>query len=158
MSLLQTVLGWLFAALVLATPGAIAAICWTPFLASRRVRALFVALPPRGSLLSTYVVVALLASLPYVLGVGAIIALLPSEGAAWSNAILTLIQYVGVAYVLLAPTAAVVGLPRIGVSWDPSGRRVTAWLLLALGGLWYALTFAVPLFALAMIFAWPGGY
>lgn len=158
MSLLQNVFGWLFVALVLITPGAIAAIFWTPFLASRRVRALFVALPPRGSLLSTYLVVTLLASLPYVLGLAVIIVVLPSDGADWSNAILTLIQYVGVAYVFLAPTAAVVGLPRLGVTWDPSGSRVTSWLLLALGGLWYALTFAVPLFALAMIFVWPGGY
>jgi hypothetical protein len=158
MFLLQDIFGWLLALLLLAVPGVIAAILWAPFLVSRRVRSLFVTLPPRGSLISTYVGVILLASLPYVLGLLAVIAIVPSEEAALSNAILTLVQYLGVAYVFLVPTAAVFGLPRIGITWDPSGSRVTSWLLLALGGFWYSLTFAVPMFLLAVLLVLPGGY
>ncbi|MEF8778308.1 MAG: hypothetical protein V5A36_05290 [Natronomonas sp.] len=67
-------------------------------------------------MISTYVGVIVLASLPYVLGLIAVIAIVPSEGAALSNAILTLVQYLGVAYVFLVPTGAVFGLPGIGVA------------------------------------------
>ena len=158
MSFLQGIVGWLSLAAALLAPGAIAGAVWTPFLASRRIRSLFVALPPRGSLAPTYVAAAVLASLPYVLGLGAIIATVPSSGAQWSNAIFTLVIFAGVAYTVLVPTVAVVVLPRLGVRWDGAERRVTSWLLLALGGFWYALTFAVPLIFLAFVFALPGGY
>lgn len=158
MSLLQDIFGWLFVLFLFILPSVIAAILWAPFLVSRRVRSLFVALPPRGSLVSTYVVVIVLASLPYVLGLIAVIAIVPSEGAALSNAILTLVQYLGVAYVFFVPTVVVLGLPRIGIAWDPPGSPITSWLLFAFGGLWYTLTFAVPMFLLAVLLAWPGGY
>jgi hypothetical protein len=158
MSLLQDIFGWLFTLLLLTIPGVIAAVLWAPFLVSRRVRSLFVALPPRGSLGPTYVGVLLLASLPYVLGSVAVIAIVPSEGAALSNAILTLVQYLGVAYVFLVPTVAVLGLPRLGVAWDPPGSHIASWFLLAFGGLWYTLTFAVPMSLLAVLLASPGGY
>ncbi|MFO7927487.1 MAG: hypothetical protein ACQET5_06785 [Halobacteriota archaeon] len=158
MSPLQDVFGWVLTLLVLSLPGLLAAVLWTPLLLSCRVRTLVVALPPRGSLLPTYVGIALTASVPYVLGLAVIVTVLPSEGAAWSNAIFTLVLAVGVVYTLFVPTAAVVGLPRLDVAWDPSDSPVASWLLLAVGGFWYAFTFAVPLFALAVLFAWPGGY
>lgn len=158
MSPLQDALGWILTLLVLSLPGLFAAVLWTPFLLVRRLRALLVALPPRGSLLTTYVGLALTASLPYIVGLAMIVTALPAEGAAWSNAIFTLTLLVGAVYTLLAPTVAVVGLPRTGVEWDPSDSPLATWFLLALGGLWYAFTFAVPMVALAVVFAWPGGY
>lgn len=158
MVLPREALGWLMLALVLLLPGMIATLLWAPFLLAGRIRALFEALPPRGSLVPSYVAIGLGASLPYVLGVLGIMLALPSEGAAWSNAILTLIQWVSVVYLLILPGVAILGLPAVGIDWDPTGYGATSWALLAVGTLWYALLFAIPLFVLAVLFAWPGGY
>lgn len=158
MSLLQDTVWLLFVVLLFVTPGIVAAILCAPFLVSHRIRRLFAALPPGESLLPTYVVGIVLASLPFVLGLGAIVLFVPFEGAAVSNSILTLVQYLAVGYVLVVPTALVYGLPRAGIAWDPQGPRGSSWAILALGGFWFTVTFAVPMSLLAIVLVLPGGY
>ncbi|WP_255196989.1 hypothetical protein [Halorarius litoreus] len=141
-------------------PGVVASVLWTPFLASTRLRSLFRRLPPDGSLAVTYAVVTVGASLPYVLGAGVALGLVdiggPEGGARMANAILTVIVPVSLGYVLGVPLVGAVGLPRAGVDWDPTGYGVSTWLLLFVGTVWYVVLFAVPLFVLALIAAYPG--
>lgn len=149
-----------FLLLLVFGPGAVATLFWVPFLASSRLRALFRRLPPSGSLYLTYPAVGLGASLPYVLGVGIALAVVevdgPQGGARMANAILDVIVPVSLGYVVGIPVVGAVGLPRLGVDWDPTGYGLATWLLLFFGAVWYAALFAVPLFVFAIIAAYPG--
>lgn len=166
MALLQSVLGrlagWLTFVASLLVPGVVAAVLWTPFLIAKRVRSLFEALPPRESLVPSYVVACVGASLPFV--VGALIALVTSDVAAadggiqLSNRLFTLSLALSVAYTAGLPLVGVIGLPRAGVDWDPTGYGASTWLILAAGGAWYAFVFALPLVAFALVLGLPGGY
>ena len=150
--------GWLLTLALFALPGAIAAVCWTPFLLSARFRALFVALPPTGRLSVSYVAVALALSVPYLVGTALTVTLADSAGTAWSEGFLDTALFGGVLVGLVAPAFAAAGLPRLGVDWDPKGYGAATWALLAAAGLWYAVVAAVPLVALAVGMALPGGY
>ncbi|MDZ5813307.1 hypothetical protein U4E84_18415 [Halorubrum sp. AD140] len=144
--------------LLFALPGLVAAALWAPFLAAARVRALFRALPPEGRLLPSYVAVALGLSVPYLVGLVVTLEFADPEGAGWSNGLVETALAGGILTGLVAPAVAVVGLPRVGVHWDPTGYGLDTWALLVAAGVWYAVVAAAPLFALAVVFALPGGY
>ncbi|TKX78627.1 hypothetical protein EXE53_20225 [Halorubrum sp. SD626R] len=154
----DTALGWLSALALFAAPGVAAAVLWSPFLLASRFRALFRALPPTGRFASSYLAVALGLSVPYLAGVLLTAGLVDSAGAGWSNALVETAIVGGLCTGVVAPVVAVVGLPRLGIDWDPTGYGPSTWALVVAAGLWYAAVAAVPLFALAVVFALPGGY
>lgn len=146
---------------IVLVPGLVATALWAPFLAAVRVRSLFRSLPPSGSVLPSYLIVGVAASLPYVLGVAVVLVTVDPNGAGpatWSNALLNLTVLLFVAYAVGVPVVGTAVLPRAGVDWDPTGYGASTWLLLAGGGAWYALLFAVPLVLVSLLFALPGGY
>lgn len=161
-SLSAQIAGLLGLVAALLVPGAIATVCWTPFLLAGRLRSLFESLPPTESLVPSYVLAGLGGSLPFVAGLLAVFATGasndPQAGAQLSNSLIDVAVVGTVGYAAGLPVAATLGLPRAGIDWDPTGYGVSTWLLLAAGGLWYALVFAVPLLLLGIVFALPGGY
>jgi|AntRauTorcE11898_2_1112593.scaffolds.fasta_scaffold00019_33 hypothetical protein len=157
-AVVETATGWLLTLALFALPGVVAAVCWTPFLLSARFRALFVALPPAGRLVPSYVGVSLVLSVPYLVGVLLTVWLVDSAGPGWSEGFLDTALFGGVAVGVVAPAVAASGLPRLGVDWDPTGYGASTWLLLVAAGLWYAVVAAAPLVALAIGMALPGGY
>ncbi|MXR40615.1 hypothetical protein GRX01_04540 [Halobaculum sp. WSA2] len=150
--------GWLLTALVFVAPGVVATLLWAPFLVAKRVRALFAALPPTDSVVPSYAVVGVTASIPYVAGVLVVLATVDPADAGLSNAVLGLTVALSVLYVAGAPLLGVVVLPSLGVDWDRTGYGASTWVLLAAGGGWYAAVFAVPFVLLSVVFALPGGY
>lgn len=162
MVLLQSVVdqavGWIAFAVVSLVPGVIATVLWAPFLAAERIRSLFTALPPSGTLSWTYVLICVGASGPYVAGSLAILLFADSTGLAWSRAFGTMTLVVSVLYVVGLPVVSVLGLPRGGFDWDPTGYGWSTWVLLIAASAWYATLFTVPLVALSLAFALPGGY
>ncbi|KDS91556.1 hypothetical protein FK85_00655 [Halorubrum saccharovorum] len=157
-AVVDTAIGWLWTIVLFALPGVVAAALWTHFLIASRFRALFVALPPAGRLVSSYVGVALALSVPYLVGIVLTVGLVDSAGPGWSEGFLDTALFGGVIVGFVAPAFAVLGLPRVGVDWDPTGYGPGTWGLLVTAGLWYALVAAVPLVALAIGMALPGGY
>ncbi|MDZ5810728.1 hypothetical protein U4E84_05120 [Halorubrum sp. AD140] len=150
--------GWLLTLALFVLPGLVAAALWTPILLSTRLRALFRALPPAGRLVPSYVGAALGLSVPYLAGVVLTVEFVDSAGAAWSNALVETALAGGILTALVAPAAAALALPRLGIDWDPAGYGPSTWALLVAAGLWYAAVAAAPLFALALVFGLPGGY
>lgn len=137
--------------------GLVVTVLWSPILMIGRVRALFRRLPPTQSLIGSYVPVAIGLSLPFVIGSGIVITTTSTEGAAVSNALLQTVVVITLAYAVLLPTVAVIGLPRAGVDWDPTGYGIGTWLLLVGVSLWFAFIFAVPLALFAFVLALPTG-
>jgi len=152
------VAGWLFTLALFLFPGLVAAGLCAPFLAAERLRALFRALPPSGRLLTSYVGVSIALSVPYLAGVVCTVALADEAGPAWSRGFLVTALFGGIGVGLVAPAVAVIGLPRLGIDWDPTGYGVGTWGILLAAGLAYAIIAAVPLVALAVGMALPGGY
>jgi hypothetical protein len=150
--------GWLLGLAVLLFPGIAAAGLCAPFLAADRLRALFRALPPTERLLPSYLAVAVGLSVPYLAGAGLTVGLVDPAGGGWSGGFLATALLGGVAVGAVAPAVAAVGLPRFGVDWDPTGYGPSTWLLLVAAGASYAVVAAVPLVALAIGVALPGGY
>ena len=150
--------GWLWTIGLFLFPGLAAAGLCAPFLAAERLRALFRALPPAGRLLPSYLGVSVGLSVPYLVGVVFTVARAAEAGPAWSSGFLLTALIGAVLVAFVAPAVAVLALPRLGVDWDPTGYGVSTWLLLGGAGLWYALVAAVPLVALAVGMALPGGY
>ncbi|MFD1565649.1 hypothetical protein ACFR99_19170 [Haloarchaeobius amylolyticus] len=157
MSLGRRVLGWLIVAVGLLAPGVAATICWAPFLASTRLRALFSRLPPFDSMIRTYVVVGLTASLPYVLSIGVVV-MTAGPNTIWGPRILNATLLVTLCYVVGIPLLCVVGLPRAGIDWDPTGYGLSTWALVTAGAIWYATLFVVPLTILGLVLSSPGGW
>ncbi|GAA0715953.1 hypothetical protein J2744_001843 [Halorubrum trapanicum] len=153
----DSVVGWLWTLALLLFPGLVAAGLCVPFLATR-CRALFRALPPAGRVLPSYIGVSIGLSVPYIVGVVLTVAFAAEAGPAWSEGFLTTALFGGVLVGFVAPAVAVAGLPRLGVDWDPTGYGYSTWILLVAAGLWYAVVAAVPLVALAVGMALPGGY
>jgi hypothetical protein len=154
----DAVVGGLWTVALFLFPGLVAAGLCAPFLAAERLRALFRALPPTGRLLPSYLGVSVTLSVPYLAGVVLTVARAAEAGPAWSSGFLLTALLGAVAVGLVAPAVAVVGLPRLGFDWDPTGYGVSTWLLAVGGGLWYAVVAAVPLVALAVGLSLPGGY
>ena len=115
-------------------------------------------MPPAGRLVPSYVGVALALSVSYLAGLLLTVGLVDSAGPGWSEGFLDTALFGGVAVGLVAPALAVLGLPRLGVDWDPTGYGPGTWALLVAAGVWYAVVAAVPLVALAIGVALPGGY
>lgn len=158
-AVVDQLVGWLAAVSFLLAPGVVATVCWTPFLLSERLRALFAELPPFDSPYATYVLVGLAASLPFVVGVGAALVGTDTEGphagGRMANAVLNTVFPLSVGYVVATPLIGAFGLPRVGVDWDPTGYGLSTWALLAAGGAWYAAVFAVPLTLFSLVVAFP---
>lgn len=153
---------WLTTLAILSAPGAAATLLWTPFLAARRVRSLFRELPPTESLVPTYVLVGLGASVPFVAGFfGLLVGTdvdVQGGGMLLSKRLFTMTLLLTVGYTVGTPLVGILGVRKAGVDWDPTGYGATTWLLLAAGGLWYALVFAVPLVLSSIVLGLPGGY
>jgi len=154
----DSIVGWLWTVALFLFPGLVAAGLCAPFLAVKRVRALFRVLPPADRTLPSFVAVSVGLSVPYLAGVVLTVALVDSAGPGWSEGFLLTALFAGVAPVIVAPAVAVIGLPRLGLDWDPTGYGPSTWGVLLAGGLWYAFVAAVPLVALAVGMALPGGY
>ena len=138
-------------------PGITAAVLWSPILLSSRLRSLFDRLPPARSTIVSYLLVAIGLSIPFVIGTGVVFSTTSTEGAALSNALLNMVVVLTIAYVIVLPLTAVVGLPRINLDWDPTNYGLGTWLLLVGMVLWYATVFALPLAFFAFILALPTG-
>lgn len=143
-------------ALVL-VPGLVVTILWSPVLLAGRFRALFRRLPPGRSTVGSYVLVAVTLSLPFVVGTGVALATTSPESAGLSNALLNVAVLLAVAYSVALPIVAGVGLPRLGLDWDPTGYGAGTWLLLVLAALWYVAVFVLPLVLFALVLAIPTG-
>jgi hypothetical protein len=139
-------------------PGVVAAGLCAPFLAADRLRALFRALPPAGRVLPSYLGVSVGLSVPYLAGVVLTVSRAAEAGPAWSEGFLLTALLGAVTVGFVAPGFTVLGLPRLGLDWDPTGYGPSTWLLVVGAGLWYAAVAAVPLVALAVGMALPGGY
>jgi len=157
-ALVDSAVGWLQTLVLLVSPGVVAAVLWSPVLLSARLRALFAALPPAGRPVVSYVAVAVGLSVPYLAGLLLTVLTVDPEGAAWGNALIQSALAGGVAVAVVAPAVAAVGLPRLGVDWDPTGYGLGTWATLVAAGAWYALVAGVPLVALAVVVSLPGGY
>lgn len=139
------------------TPGIVASILWSPFLLIGRFRSLFDRLPPARSMIASYLLVAVGLSLPFVIGTGFVFATMSMGGAGLSNALLNVVFLLTIAYVIVLPLVAGVGLPRIGLDWDPADYGVGTWLLLVGAMVWYAAVFVIPLAFFAFVLALPTG-
>lgn len=96
-------------------------------------------------------------SVPFRIGTGIIFTITSTEGAALSNALLDMAFVLTIAYVGVLPLTSVIGLPRIGIDWDPTNYGLGTWLLLLIVALWYAAVFVIPLAFFAFILALPTG-
>lgn len=156
---LGQVVGIVTFVVALLAPGVVATVCWTPFLAAKRIRTLLETLPPTRSLLPTYLLVGVGGSIPYVAGFLAILTSdAPPEHGMLSARLLTMTLLLGVSYTIVPPLVGVHGLPRAGIDWDTTDYGASTWALLAAGGAWYATLFGVPLVGLSLVFVLPGGY
>jgi hypothetical protein len=143
--------------ILLLGPGVLVAVLWSPILLIGRLRSLFRRLPPGGSVGISYAAVAVGLSVPFLGGTAAVLATTGTEGAALSNAILDTAFRLTVGYVVALPLIAGVGLPRLGVDWDPTGYGLSTWSFLVVAAVWYATVFAVPLALFAFVLALPTG-
>lgn len=155
-TLVEDLSGIVWLVVVLVTPGLVAGLFWSPFLLSTRIRALLGRLPPRGSWTGTYVLATVALSLPYILGtIWALVQTTGGTGAAMANGILDVIVPVSFLYLLGIPLGTIVGLPRLGLDWDPENYGPGTWALLFAGSLWYVLLFVAPLFVTVFFLALP---
>lgn len=138
-------------------PGIVAAVLWSPILLSSRIRSLFDRVPPARSTIASYLLVAIGLSIPFVICTGIVFTTTSTEGAALSNALLNMTFVLTIAYVGVLPLTSVVGLPRVGLDWDPTNYGLGTWLLLVIVVLWYAAVFVIPLAFFAFILALPTG-
>jgi hypothetical protein len=90
-------------------------------------------------------------TLALVFGPGIVFTTTSTEGAALSNALLNMTFVLTIAYVGVLPLTSVVGLPRLGLDWDPTNYGLSTWLLLVCVVFWYAAVFVVPLAFFAFI-------
>lgn len=152
----QEIGGWWFTIGLVVGPGLAAAVLWSPFLLSSRIRALFRTLPPARSAAVSYPAVILGLSAPYVVGTAwAITNAHQGTGGAMATALLNVLFPLTTLYVIGLPIVAVEGLPRLGIDWDPTGYGASTWVLLIVGSAWYSAVFAVPLFLVSLVLALP---
>jgi len=66
-------------------------------------------------------------SVPYLTGVVLTVTLAGEAGPAWSEGFLVTALFGGIGVGLVAPAVAVIGLPRLGTDWDPTGYGPGTW-------------------------------
>jgi len=125
-AVVDSVVGWLWTLALFLFPGLVAAGLCARF-AAERLRELFRALPPNGRLLTSYVGVSIALSVPYLTGVVLTVTLAGEAGPAWSEGFLVTALFGGIGVGLVAPAVAVIGLPRLGTDWDPTGYGPGTW-------------------------------
>lgn len=147
-----------FASIVLtmALPGIAETVFCLPILLSTRTRALFCSLPPAGSVAVSYLSVMLALSAPFIVGVAAVFGLDVWRGPTY-NVLIRVASFVSVSYFVALPVIAIVGLPRYGLDWDPTGYGVGTWAILLLSTLWYVVLLFVPIVLLSALLALPTG-
>lgn len=142
--------------LIVALPGIAETVFCLPILLSARTRALFRSLPPARSVAVSYLSIMLVLSIPFVAGIVAVFGL-----AAWDepiyNVLIRIATVVSVSYLVVLPATAIVGLPRYGLDWDPTGYGVRTWTVLLLSTLWYVVPLFVPIALLSALLALPTG-
>lgn len=143
-------------ALTLALPGIAETVFCLPLLLSARTRALFRSLPPAGSVAASYLSVMLALSVPFVASVVAISGLDIWHGPIY-NVLIRIATFVSVSYIVVLPATAIIGLPRYGLDWDPTGYGVGTWVILLLSTLWYTVLLFVPIVLLSALLALPTG-
>lgn len=149
-ALLDETVGYLTLFGFLLAIGIVAAICWSPFLLSKRFRQLFAQLPPFKSPYLTYGVVGVGAAVPYLLGLLGALAVTET-----GSTLFTVVVIVSGSYLVAIPLLGAVVLPRVGVDWDSTGYGISTWALLLAGAVWYTTLFAVPLTIISIIFSLP---
>lgn len=139
-----------------ALPGVVEAVVCLPILLSTRARALFRSLPPTESAGVSYLGAMLALSVPFVVVVVAAFGL-----DTWQRPIYDVLTQgaflVSLGYVVAIPVAAIIGLPRYGIDWDPTGYGIRTWLLMILSTLWYVGWFIIPITLLSALLALPTG-
>jgi hypothetical protein len=145
---------WLTLLVLVAGPGAVATVLWSAVLAVGRLRALFDALPLTRWTAANYLLVSMVLSVPWVLGLGWAFARLGGGDPGGGPLLDVAVQLTGL-YLLALPVAAGAGLPHLGVDWDPAGYGATTWVILVAASAWYALVFALPTFLFALIVSLP---
>jgi len=137
-------------------PGVFAAVVWSPILVSRRLRILFGCLSPTNSTAVGYLIVAVGLSIPFVIGVG-----VGTAGSTQSvdvaNALLNVAVGITVFYLIGLPVSAVIGLPKAGIDWDPTGYGLGTWAVVVVATLLYVALFTVPIIFFAFLLALPTG-
>ena len=108
-------------------------------------------------MLFSYIIAGISASLPFIIDFLIILAVGDMYNAQFSNRLINTSMLFFMGYTIGLPFIGVILLPRIGVDWDPHNYSVSTWILLALGGAWYAILFTIPLAAFAFLLALPTG-
>lgn len=150
-----TLTEWLTLLALVAGPGLVATIVWSPVLAVGRLRALFGQLPLTRSTAANYVAVALVLSVPWVVALGWGLAEVGSQVGATASGdplIGVALQLAGL-YVVGLPVAAGAGLPGLGVDWDPADYGPWTWVALVAASAWYAAIFTVPAVVMGLVFS-----
>lgn len=137
-------------------PSVVAMTLWSPFLLSSRLRSLFRAVPPTESMVVGYALVAVGLWVPYLAGLGwVLVRTTGTTGATTANGLLDVVVPVSLLYLVGLPAGAVLGLPRAGVDWDPTGYGAATWALLVAGAAWWAVLLGGPVFLLSLVMALP---
>jgi len=113
---------------------------------------------PNGRLLTSYVGVSIALSVPYLTGVVLTVTLAGEAGPAWSEGFLVTALFGGIGVGLVAPAVAVIGLPRLGTDWDPTGYGPGTWGASSPPDWRTRSSPPCPVVALAIGMALPGGY
>lgn len=93
---------------------------------------------------------------PYLLGLVWVLAgTAGSSGAATANGLLDVVLPVSLAYAVGLPVGTTLGLPRVGIDWDPTGYGPTTWALLVTGAAWWSVLLGGPVFLHSLVLALP---
>lgn len=153
---MEQIITWVSSVFLAFLPGLLAAVLWSPILISRRLRELFRRLPPTDSIAVGYVVVAIGLSIPFIIGIGFGVAG-STHSVDVANALLNVVFGLTIVYLIGLPVGTVVGLPRVGIDWDPTGYRRSTWVVIIMATLWYLVLFIIPLVLFAFLLALPTG-
>lgn len=146
---------WLTLLVLVAGPGVVATVLWSPVLAAGRLRALFRSLPLTGVTAVNYAAAGLALSVPWVLGYGWALDAIGGtpEAARTGEPMMDVAVQLSGLYVVALPVAAGAGLPHLGVDWDPTGYESTTWVLLVAASAYYAAIYAVPAVLAGILFS-----
>ncbi|WP_459881926.1 hypothetical protein [Halorubrum gandharaense] len=153
---MEQITNWLSAIFLALFPGVVAVVLWSPILISHRLRELFRRLPPTGSAVVGYVIVAIGLSLPFIIGVGIGVAG-STQSVDTANTLLNVAFGLAILYLIGLPVGAVVGLPRVGIDWDQTGYGLSTWLVVVMATLWYVAVFLLPIVFFGFLLALPTG-